>query len=53
MAWHGMDGCDDEWNENETSSHDLTFIGALPLVLGQEVESYCKVALSKSGGNIP
>ena len=41
---------DDEWNETETSSHDLTFLGALPLVLGQEVESYCKMALSKLEG---
>ena len=41
---------DDEWNETETSSHDLTFRGALPLVLGQEVESYCKMALSKLEG---
>jgi hypothetical protein len=41
---------EDEWNEDWTSSGDLTFIGAMPKIVKEEIHKYCKEALVKAVG---
>ena len=41
---------EDEWNEEWTSSGDLTYIGAMPKLIKEEINKYCKEALAKAVG---
>jgi hypothetical protein len=41
---------EDEWNEEWTSSGDLTHIGAMPKIVKEEIQKYCQEALAKAVG---
>ena len=36
-----------EWNDNHTNSSDLTFLGAIPLILEATIQEYCRDAKKK------
>ena len=41
---------EDEWNEDWTSSGDLTYIGAMPRLITDEIQHYCQEAMEKTRG---
>ena len=41
---------EDEWNEEWTSSGDLTYIGAMPKIVKEVIHEYCQEAVTKAVG---